>query len=141
VEVAFEVSTDLPLPTVEIPVETSLQVFCPLAIGDRGLSRISSVDLALLAELGGGVPSINAVIANLSNRVFLPIGSTSATQVKANLFTVLAAISDNTNKTTPTMLRTNGDDIVSKINEIAAWTRANGSSIADLSGTKLAQSV
>jgi hypothetical protein len=73
--------------------------------------------------------------------VFFPIGHADAVAVKNNLFTSLVPISDNTNKTTPTMLRTNGDDIVNKINEIAAWTRANSSSITDLSGTKLAESV
>jgi hypothetical protein len=87
------------------------------------------------------VPEFLQFTANLNNRVFVPIGHADAVAVKNNLHTVLVPISDNANKTTPTMLRTNGDDIVNKINEIAAWTRANGSSIANLSGTKLAESV
>lgn len=141
VEVAFEVSTDLALPQVIIPVETSLLVREPLSIGDKGLARMVSGDIARLGGLGGGVSKFLQLTANLNNRVFVPIGHADAVAVKNTLFTSLAPISDNVNKTTPTMLRTNGDDIVAKINEIAAWTRANGSSIADLIGTKLAESV
>lgn len=141
VEVAFEVATDLALPTVIIPVETSLLVRAPLSIGDKGLARMVSGGIARLGGLGGGVPEFLQFTANLNNRVFVPIGHADAVAVKSNLFTSLVPISDNTNKTTPTMLRTNGDDIVNKINEIAAWTRANGSGIANLSGTKLAESV
>lgn len=141
VEIAFEVSTDLALPQVVIPVETSLLVRAPLSVGDKGIARMVSGGIAKLGGLGGGTPDMLAITANLNNRVFVPIGHADAVAVKNTLFTSLAPISDNVNKTTPTMLRTNGDDIVAKINEIAAWSRGEGSGIADLVGTKLAESV
>jgi hypothetical protein len=50
VKIAFEVANNLALPQVIIPVETSLLVREPLAIGDSGLARMVSGGIARLGD-------------------------------------------------------------------------------------------
>jgi hypothetical protein len=132
VSVKFDVVANFTRPEIIIPVAMAKYVYFPLAVGDKGMAIAINADYGQITGLGGGIP-LDDYTANMSGLIFLPIGNVAFDMVKNDLFTVLKAISDNAFKTTPTLLKTNGDLIVAKINELVAQTNsAHSTSIATL---------
>jgi hypothetical protein len=137
VTVKFDIeSSPFTLPEVTMPVVMSGMVRFPLAINQKGFAMAFDVYTGGVSGLGGGTANLTQC-GNLSGMVFVPIGNTQFDKVKADLFTVLTAISDNAYKTTPTQLHDNGELMRAKINECAAAL-----SLTPLAGTvKLAVAI
>jgi hypothetical protein len=141
VKVKFDVEDHFTRPEIIMPVAMARFVYFPLAIGDKGMALAVNADYGQMTGLGGGIPDASYT-ANLSGLVFVPIGNIEFEKVKNDLFTVLKAISDNAFKTTPTQLKTNGDAIIAKVNELVTQTNsAHSTSIQLLSNVSLASPV
>lgn len=74
VTVAFDVDAPFTLPSVTMPIATSVYDWLPVQVGDKGYTAPADAYLGGISGLGGGVASLTQP-ANLSALVFTPVSN------------------------------------------------------------------
>jgi hypothetical protein len=78
VKVKFEISSTFTLPTVTIPIATSIYDWIPVQVGDKGMTVPADVYLGGVSGLGNGVATLTPR-ANLSSLLFVPVANAAWT--------------------------------------------------------------
>ena len=89
ITVKFEINSKFTLPNVTIPLATSQYARYPIKAGDKGVAISADAYIGGISGLGGGTADLSTR-ANLTNLIFLPIGSKSWPAVAADQVTFSA---------------------------------------------------
>lgn len=83
VTVAFDVNGAWTLPTVTMPIATSIYDWLPIQVGDKGYTAPADVYMGGVSGLGGGTADLTRR-GNLATLVFTPVSNSSWTTADVN---------------------------------------------------------